>query len=182
MFGYSTPTTIRLSAIFGISLLLTACAPEAVAESTPPPPPPPVSAAPAPSYPGEETKVLSERDAKRLLNNNGVTVQWIDWDTRGTAIVSKREGLWQLRGAQAEAGGPGRLFLDGAILEIGEGYFTFRGTIRITDTPDRGRACEETKTWHFAVTQNRPYYRLREFEWCDYLTDYVDVYFKPVGG
>jgi len=126
--------------------------------------------------------VLSEADARRLLGNHGVTLQWIDWDTRGTAVVAKRDGLWHMRGAQAAAQGPGRLFLDGAILEIGEGYFTFRGTIRITDTPDRGRHCEQDKTWHFAVTQNRPYYRLREFEWCDGLTDYVDVYFRPVGG
>ena len=47
----------------------------------------------------------------------------------------------------------------------------------ITDTPDRGRTCERRKTWHFAVTQRRSFYRLREFEWCDGLTDYVDVYF-----
>ena len=61
--------------------------------------------------------------------------------------------------------------------EIGTGYFTFKGTIRIKDTPDRNRSCEKTKNWHFAVTQNRPYFRLREFEWCDYLTDYIDIYF-----
>ncbi|MEZ5742183.1 MAG: hypothetical protein R3D89_00245 [Sphingomonadaceae bacterium] len=54
-------------------------------------------------------------------------------------------GAWQLRGAQAEANGPGRLFLDGAILEIGEGYFTFRGTIRITDTPDRDALASSTR-------------------------------------
>ena len=71
----------------------------------------------------------------------------------------------------------GRLFLDGTITEIGAGYFTFEGTIRITDTPDPGRQCEDNKSWHFAVTQNRPYYRLREFEWCDGLTDYIDIYF-----
>jgi len=27
------------------------------------------------------------------------------------------------------------------------------------------------------VTQNRRYWRIRTFEWCDDLTDYVDVYF-----
>ena len=139
--------------------------------------PAPASGAPEPSYPGEETKVLSRTDADRLLHNKGMTLQWIDWNTRGTAVVSPGDGLWQLRGAQSEAAGSGRLFLDGALLEIGEGYFTFRGTIRITDTPDPGRRCEADKTWHFAVTQDRPYYRLREFEWCDGLTDYIDIYF-----
>ena len=61
--------------------------------------------------------------------------------------------------------------------EIGADYFVFDGTIRIADTPDAGRRCEADKVWHFAVTQNRPYWRLREFEWCDGLTDYIDIYF-----
>lgn len=121
--------------------------------------------------------MTSEVDAQRLAANKGLTLQWIDWNTRGTVIVTRNDGLWHLRGAQSEAGGPGRLFLDGHIVEIGQGYFTFKGTVRITDTPDRGRSCEATKTWHFAITQNRPYYRLREFEWCDRLTDYIDIYF-----
>ena len=141
------------------------------------PHPPPVSAAPEPAYSGEQTRISSQADAQRLVHNKGLTLQWIDWNTRGTAVVSAREGLWQLRGAQSAATGPGRLFMDGAIVEVGEGYFTFRGTIRITDTPDPGRRCEAEKTWHFAVTQDRPYYRLREFEWCDGLTDYIDIYF-----
>jgi hypothetical protein len=40
-----------------------------------------------------------------------------------------------------------------------------------------GRRCEQTGEWRFAVTQNRKYWRLRQFEWCDYLTDYIDIYF-----
>ena len=131
-----------------------------------------------PAYPGETTRVTSQADARRLLRNKGLTLQWIDWNrsARGSVTVS-RGPLWSLRGAQAQRGGPGRVTLDGAITEIGRGFFTFRGTIRISDTPDTGRVCEKTKNWHFAVTQNRPYYRLREFEWCDGLTDYVDIYF-----
>ena len=83
----------------------------------------------------------------------------------------------RLRAAQAQAGGPGRLSLDGTVTEVGRDWFTFRGTIRITDTPDPGRKCEAMKDWRFAVTQNRRYWRLREFEWCDGLTDYIDIYF-----
>lgn len=153
-------------------------------EPTPAPPPAPAPPAPAvprdpaePAWPGETTNVISQTDAQRLLHNKGATLQWIDWDTRGTAVVTPGESLWRLRAAQTAKQGKGRLILDGALLEIGEGYFTFRGTIRIADTPDPGRMCEATKTWHFAVTQNRKYYRLREFEWCDYLTDYIDIYF-----
>lgn len=139
--------------------------------------PPPANSTASPGESGDNTRILSQRDADRLLQNKGLTLQWIDWNTRGTVIVTRREGMWQLSGAQAEAGGPGRLFLSGNITEIGEGYFTFRGTIRMTGTPDRDRVCEAEKAWHFAVTQNRPYYRLREFEWCDGLTDYIDIYF-----
>lgn len=123
------------------------------------------------------TRILDQKAAQRLLSNKGLTLQWIDWNARGTVIVSREGQLWKLRGSQAGAKGPGRLFLDGAITEIGADYFTFEGKIRITDAPDKGRLCERDKVWHFAVTQKRAYYRLREFEWCDELTDYVDIYF-----
>jgi hypothetical protein len=128
------------------------------------------------------TRILDAKAAQRLLHNKGLTLQWLDWGrTRGTAIVSRVAGsggaVWKLRGAEAEAGGPGRLLLDGTITEIGSDYFTFEGRIRIADTPDKGRLCERDKIWHFAVTQKRLYYRLREFEWCDGLTDYIDIHF-----
>ena len=169
-----TRTPLLLPAI---RLPTAACTP--APESAATAPPPPASPAPpiGPSWPGETTTIRSEVDARRLLENKGLTLQWIDWNTRGSAAVNRNAGLWSLRGAQSAADGPGRLYLDGVITEVGEGYFTVRGTIRITDTPDRGRSCVADKTWHFAVTQNRPYYRLREFEWCDGLTDYIDLYF-----
>ncbi len=127
---------------------------------------------------GEGTRVLSQKDAQRLLNNKGVALQWLGWDnTRGSAVVTRQDGRWKLRGAMAQAKGPGRLLLDGTITEIGADYFTFEGKIRIADTPDAGRLCERDKVWRFAVTQKRRYYRLREFEWCDDLTDYIDIYF-----
>lgn len=127
--------------------------------------------------PQVSTRILDQRAAIRLLNNKGLTLQWIDWNSRGAAIVSRDGELWKLRGTQADAKGSGRLFLDGTITEIGADYFTFEGKIRIADTPDKGRLCERDKVWHFAITQKRSYYRLREFEWCDGLTDYVDIYF-----
>lgn len=125
----------------------------------------------------EPTRVLDRAAGQRLLNTKGLTLQWIDWNTRGRAQVVRERGVWKLRGAQAEAGGPGRLLIDGRIGEIGRDYFTLIGTVRIADTPDRGRLCEQSKTWRFAITQRRKYYRLREFEWCDSLTDYVDLHF-----
>ncbi len=124
------------------------------------------------------TRILDQKAAQRLLANKGVALQWLDWGKgRGTAIVTRRDKTWKLRAAQAQPGGPGRLLLDGTITEIGRDYFTFQGKIRIADAPDPGRLCERDKSWHFAITQKRPYYRLREFEWCDGLTDYIDIYF-----
>lgn len=123
------------------------------------------------------TRALDQTSAQRLLRNKGLTLQWIDWNTRGRATVSRAARLWTLVGSQAERRGPGRLVLDGTISEIGRDYFIFDGTIRIAETPDKGRLCEQTKTWRFAITQNRRFFRLREFEWCDGLTDYVDIYF-----
>lgn len=166
----------RLALLFPV-LLLCACTASAGTPSEEVAPPPAASDPAQPSWPGEATRVLSQTDADRLLANKGVTLQWIDWDRRGVAKVIAGEPLWTLRAAQNARQGKGRLILDGALLEIGEGYFTFRGRVRIADTPDPGRMCEASKTWHFAITQNRRYYRLREFEWCDSLTDYIDIYF-----
>jgi hypothetical protein len=157
---------IRLSTI-PVFALLAACA-------TMPPEPPPPAEDPARQSPA--TRVIDRAAAERLIANKGVTLQWIDWNTRGTANARWRGEALLLTAAQAKSGA-GRLFLDGVVEEIGSDYFTFRGTIRIEDAPDPGRRCEMTKLWRFAVTQNRPYWRLREFEWCDGLTDYIDIYF-----
>lgn len=159
---------IRLSPA-AAPLFLAACATlpaEPVAVS----PDPPITSA------ASDTRVLDRGALDRLIANKGITLQWIDWNTRGTANARWEGESLRLTAAQAKSGG-GRLFLDGVVEEIGRDHFTFRGTIRIEDTPDAGRRCEATKRWQFAITQNRPYWRLREFEWCDGLTDYIDIYF-----
>jgi hypothetical protein len=148
--------------------------PLVLAGCTTPTPPPPTPRAPTVS--AAVTRVLDRDAATRLLANKGVTLQWISWDQRGAAHARWEGGVLRLTGAQAKSGG-GRLYLDGAVTEIGTDFFTFRGTIRIEDAPDAGRRCEATKDWRFAITQSRPYWRLREFEWCDGLTDYIDIYF-----
>ena len=172
-------------------LALAACTMPPPAPEAPPPPPAPVaSAAPAPAPAAsptaaaeptqayfEPTRILSQTDADRLLGTSGMTLQWISWDYRGPVEVrSDSRGVWTLSGSQTGRNG-GEVRVEGRIVEIGDGYFTLRGSVAIKDTPDRSRSCRENKTWHFAVTQNRQYYRLREFEWCDRLTDYVDIYF-----
>lgn len=138
--------------------------------------PPAGDALPSQPVSATATRVLDPAALQRLLTNKGVTLQWISWDERGTANARWAGERVLLTAAQAKTGG-GRLFMDGQVTEIGSDYFIFRGTIRIEDAPDPGRCCEATKDWRFAVTQNRPYWRLREFEWCDGLTDYIDIYF-----
>lgn len=123
------------------------------------------------------TRVLSPRDAARLRALKGMSLQWISWDRRGKAKATvDARGVWRLRAEQSGPDGAAAA-IDGAITEIGADYFELRGTVTIVNTPDAGRTCEGYGTWRFAVTQNRKYYRLRQFEWCDDLTDYVDLYF-----
>lgn len=128
----------------------------------------------------EPTRILDPAMAQKLVQNRGITLQWIDWDQTGTAFVDDTGGVWTLRASQSQADGPGSLFLDGRIVEIGSDYFLFDGVVRIKGTPDTTRHCEKRDVWRFAITQNRPYWRIRQFEWCDNLTDYIDIYF-PAG-
>ncbi|MXO73376.1 hypothetical protein GRI99_17265 [Altererythrobacter buctensis] len=142
--------------------------------SSPASPSPAPTATPLPAAPTIHDPAM----AQRLRANRGLTLQWIDWDRRGAArIAVQPDGAWRLTGSQQARTGAGRLALDGTVTEVGADYFLFDGTIKITDAPDPGRQCSADKVWRFAITQNRPYWRLREFEWCDGLTDYVDIYF-----
>ena len=152
-------------------LALSACA------TVPAASPPVVDPVRSQPQPQEATRILDPGAAERLLLAKGVTLQWIGWNERGSVNVRREGDLILLTGSQSEPDGPGRLFLDGRVTEIGSDYFLFEGIVRMTDTPDRGRKCEADKQWRFAITQNRPYWRLREFEWCDGLTDYIDIYF-----
>ena len=86
-------------------------------------------------------------------------------------------GEVRLAGSQTGPAGQ-KLSIAGRVAEIGPDYFIFDGRIAIVGTPDAGRRCVgERADWRFAVTQGRKYWRLRQFEWCDGLTDYVDIYF-----
>ncbi|KEO88537.1 hypothetical protein EH31_16390 [Erythrobacter longus] len=129
--------------------------------------------------PGEPTRVHDQEGAERLMRNEGVTLQWNGLEERGPIWVGvTQSGHWSLVGGQ-KGEADGYLDLEGFITEIGEDYFVFSGTIKMLGTPDEDRFCRDTKQWRFEVTQNRSYYRLREFEWCDGLTDYIDIYFPP---
>lgn len=136
-------------------------------------------AAPLTAQDEAPTRIMSQTDAERLRTVQGITLQWIDWDRRGDVSVSEdANGVWRIEGEQLDESGAG-VRISGVVTEIGKDYFLLDGTVAIADTPDIGRSCAATKVWRFGATQRRSYYRLREFEWCDYLTDYVDIYFAP---
>ncbi len=131
----------------------------------------------ASEVPSEPTRILNRAGAERLFGNSGLTLQWVGWDKRGKAWVAVDEGgVWWLSGEHRNEENSG-LKLEGYVSEIGEDYFLFNGEITIIGTPDRGRMCDVNKEWRFGITQNRKYWRLREFEWCDRSTDYIDIYF-----
>lgn len=162
-------------AFFPFALLLSACT---VAPPSPPIENPPLPPASDISETSPATRILDRDAAYRLRNNSGITLQWISWDWRGDVEVGiDDDGVWRLSGEQVARDGPGRVAVDGVVTEIGADYFLLDGRVTITDTPDAGRQCSEDKLWRFGVTQGREYWRLREFAWCDGLTDYVDIYF-----
>lgn len=171
---------MRSPVVLACGAMLAACASAPV--SFPLAPAADVGDPPETSRAEEPTRILDRDTAYRLENNSGITLQWISWDYRGDAAISRQaENQWFLSARQNARRGvtpaDGFVSVAGRIAEIGRDYFLLDGRIRIEDAPDVGRRCDETGTWRFAVTQNRKYWRLRDFEWCDGLTDYIDIYF-----
>jgi hypothetical protein len=138
-----------------------------------------VTAPAAPPAPGERTIVNDRTALGRLRRNSGITLQWISFDyaRRGHVVAQMNGGLLHLNGSQAAPNGQGRVTLDGDVIRVNPRSFFFRGRIVITDAPDRGRNCVRDGTYEFRVTGTRRYWRLQDFEACDGLADYVDIYY-----
>ncbi|MBK8374248.1 hypothetical protein [Sphingorhabdus sp.] len=137
------------------------------------------AAASSPEPPAAPTQVQDRPALERLLGASGMTLQWLSWTSseRGQVDLSWQDRALFLKGEQRGTDGTGRVSVNGHVVRISADEFILNGTIIIEDTPDAGRRCEKSGEWRFAVTQNRKYWRLRQFEWCDYLTDYIDIYF-----
>jgi hypothetical protein len=131
------------------------------------------------AHPIEPTQIEDWEAFDRIVNNRGMTVQWLDFDAtpRGEVKAVFENRTLSLQGEQRSNDRRARVTLSGTVARVTATEFVFRGNIIIADTPDEGRWCSEAKEWRFAITQNRKYWRLREFEWCDGLTDYIDIYF-----
>ncbi len=124
------------------------------------------------------TVVQDQSALEKILGNEGISMQWLGWtEERGLLDAFWIGKTLHLKGSQSQKDGTGKLFIDGYVVRVDKTSFIFRGTISITDSPDQGRKCTKNGDSPFAITQNRKYWRMREFEWCDYLTDYIDIYF-----
>lgn len=135
------------------------------------------AATPAAAEPA--TQVQDKAALAKLAANSGISLQWIGWTgaQRGKVKVKWEKKVLFLAGSQISKDGSARLSVEGHVKRIGEAEFVLDGTIIIENTPDKGRQCSKTGEWRFAITEKRKYWRLREFEWCDQLTDYIDIYF-----
>lgn len=126
--------------------------------------------------PVKTTEVRDKTALRKLMGNSGLTLQWITWDTRGKVKATETDGVVHLSGSQTGPNGA-KVTVEGDVLAIDTKHFILRGKVSITNTPDAGRTCVKEGDSEFAITGTRKYWRLREFEWCDQLTDYVDIYF-----
>jgi len=125
--------------------------------------------------PVQKTIIQNQAAYERLMNNSGITVQWLWHADRGHLQATDIGDVVRLEGTQSNY--EGTLKMKGEVVAISTDRFRFRGTILIVDAPDKGRNCERTGDFDFRISGKRKYWRLQQMEFCGTLTDYVDVYF-----
>lgn len=125
--------------------------------------------------PVAKTEIRNQAAYERLLNNSGVSVQWLWSAQRGHLTAKDENDVVRIDGTQANF--EGTLKIKGEIVSIDSDRFVFRGTILILDAPDKGRRCERTGDYEFRATGKRKYWRMQQMESCGRLTDYVDIYY-----
>jgi len=143
----------------------------------------PVQRAPAAQQPAQssalapvqKTQINNQAAYERLLNNSGVTLQWLWSAQRGKMNAIDDNDVVRIDGTQANF--EGTLKVKGEIVSIDSDRFVLRGTILILDAPDKGRRCERTGDYEFKATGKRKYWRLQQMEACGGLTDYVDIFY-----
>ncbi|MGB3431409.1 hypothetical protein [Achromobacter sp.] len=123
----------------------------------------------------QKTDIQNQAAYERLMNNSGITLQWLWSAQRGQLTATDENDLVRIEGTQANH--EGTLKIKGDIVSIASDRFIFRGTILILDAPDKGRRCERNGEFEFRATGKRKYWRLQQMEACGGLTDYVDVYY-----
>lgn len=104
----------------------------------------------------ERTVVNDRAAAAKLLGRHRLSLQWISWDYFGTATVTNKGGVYQLKGEQKGKGNSDLLRIDGTISVIDAKSFIFRGTIttRVSHI-NNGEQCERKGEMTFRITGNR---------------------------
>lgn len=128
----------------------------------------------------EKTEINDAVAAKMLLGRHMLSLQWISWDYFGAANVTKKGGVYRIKGEQKGRGNDDLLRIDGVIKSIDAKEFVFDGTI-ITQIShiNSGAPCTREGEFTFKITGKRKYWRLMQMDNpCDPVTDYVDVYFR----
>lgn len=80
-------------------------------------------------YPQRRTEIDNARAAQTLLGRHRLSLQWISWDHFGAANVTRRDGVFYLKGRQ-DGRGASRgdyLTVEGFITSIGAREFSFDG-------------------------------------------------------
>lgn len=128
----------------------------------------------------ERTAVNDAAAAKMLLGRHMFALQWISWDHFGSVTVSKRNGVFYLKGEQKGRGNTDKLRIDGRIVSIEAKEFVFDGTIETQVSHiNGGEPCTRTGEMVFKITGKRKYWRLQQMDNpCEPVTDYVDIFFK----
>lgn len=128
----------------------------------------------------ERTTINDTAAAKMLLGRHMFSLQWISWDHFGSATVSRRNGVYFLKGEQKGRGNTDHLQIDGRIVSIDSKEFVFDGTVmtRVSHI-NGGEPCTRTGEMAFKITGKRKYWRLQQMDNpCEPVTDYVDIFFR----
>jgi hypothetical protein len=116
----------------------------------------------------------------KLLGKHRVSLQWVSWDYFGQATVIDDQGLLRLTGKQQSRKGDDYLTIEGIINSVDTRSFLFEGKIisKVSHI-NNGQPCLREGKFTFQITNNRPYWRLKEMENpCEQVVDYIDIYFR----
>lgn len=128
--------------------------------------------------------IAQENYDKILVGEHLISLQWISWNTFGSAKISKTEteGVYKITGIQESTDKKEYLKIDGQIKPISEKNLKFEGKIETKiQHHNQGNPCIRQGTYDFRVSGKRKYWRLKEkTNPCDKgnVVDYIDIYWK----
>lgn len=128
----------------------------------------------SPLHPSAQTVPPSLRVGKHSF-----TLQWVGWEKPGTATITKKGGLYLIKGEHKNKAGD-YAKIDGTLKMVDARNLTFEGLIETkVSYVNNGEVCLRDGTYHFKATGTRKYWRLQEMDNCEgnNVVDYVDIFF-----